>query len=58
MGDGTVRILEDAQAKRAALEAIMEHMTGRDGWTFEEKALEATALLRLEVREMTGKEHE
>lgn len=58
MGTGTVRILEDERARREALEVIMEHVTGRGGWTFEEKALGAVALLRLEVSEMTCKEHE
>lgn len=58
MGTGVISFVEEPGAKQAALEIIMAQLTGRDGWTFDEGAVSATAILRLVADEMTCKEHE
>ena len=58
MGSGTIRELTDPQEKRAALERIMEHMTGRADWEFPAASLERTAVFALEAAEWTGKRNQ
>ena len=58
MGTGTVEILSDREEKRSGLQAIMEQNTGRDGWTFPDKAVDETAVLRLLVETISCKVHE
>ena len=47
-----------AEEKRRALDMIMLKNTGRGGWEFDEKMVSATAVFRLEVEEISCKEHE
>ena len=58
IGTGKVSIVDKTLEKRAALELIMRQCTGKSGWEFDERALDATAVIRLEVDEMACKEHE
>ena len=55
MGGGKVTLLEDREEKKAGLAALMLHDTGRDGWTFEDAVVDKTAVLRLDVEELTCK---
>jgi nitroimidazol reductase NimA-like FMN-containing flavoprotein (pyridoxamine 5'-phosphate oxidase superfamily) len=55
MGEGAVRIQEDPERKRAALEAIMRQVAGRSGMEFNEAVLARTAILEIEVLSITGK---
>ena len=57
IGTGSVSFVEETGAKRAALERIMAHLTGRSGWDFPAEAVEATFIFRLEVEELACKEH-
>lgn len=57
IGTGTVAFVEDLAAKKAALDRIMAHTAGRSGWDFPDKAVEATCIFRLEVEELSCKEH-
>ena len=57
IGTGTVSFVEDLAAKKAALECIMVHLTGRNGWDFPDSAVEATCVFRLEAEELSCKEH-
>ena len=57
IGTGTVSFVEDPAAKKAALERIMAHLTGRTGWDFPDETAEATCIFRLEVEELSCKEH-
>lgn len=57
IGTGRVDIVEGAEEKRMALGAVMGHSTGKDGWDFTDAALEAVCVLKLEVREISCKEH-
>lgn len=55
VGWGCVSLVTDAAEKTAALRLLMKRYTARDGWTFDENALRATAVIKLEAEEMTGK---
>ena len=55
MGTGRIRFLEGIDEKRYALNCIMKQYTGRDDWSFPDRALEAMALYALVIEEMTGK---
>jgi nitroimidazol reductase NimA-like FMN-containing flavoprotein (pyridoxamine 5'-phosphate oxidase superfamily) len=57
MGEGTVRFLETSDEKRACLDHIMRHMTGRDGWTYEDAILARVTALELTVSSISGKRH-
>lgn len=57
MGSGTVSFIENAEKKRQALCAIMEHNTGKNEWEFPEKMLHATCVFMLEAEELSCKEH-
>ena len=55
MGGGKVTLLEGREEKKAGLAALMLHDTGRDGWTFEDAMVDKTAVIRLDVEELTCK---
>jgi hypothetical protein len=57
MGGGPVTLLETAEEKREGLQAILAHVTGRDGWDIDDSALEKTAVFRLDAEEVTCKVH-
>lgn len=57
MGGGRVSMVEEPEEKKAGLRVIMGQLTGRDQWEFDEKMLNATAVFRLEVEELSCKEH-
>lgn len=57
IGTGTVTFVEDREEKIHALQCIMRHYTGKEQEDFPENALYATAVFKLEVEEMTCKEH-
>lgn len=58
IGAGKVSIVSDRQERLWALELIMRRHTGQKDWKFDEKAVGAVSIIRLDVEEMTGKEHE
>jgi len=51
---GSVRRLTDPDEKRAALDAIMDHY-GTGPWTYTDKVLAATVVLRMDVDRLTAK---
>lgn len=53
-GTGRAVFVEDAQEKRAALDLIMSHYDG-PGRAYDDKVLAVTAVVRIDVEEMTGK---
>lgn len=55
MGGGPAAVLETAAEKRTGLTAIMAHATGREDWTFDEKVLDDTCIIRLDVEELSCK---
>ena len=42
--------------KEKGLNCIMGHMSGKDSWDYPEAMLKRTAVLRLDVEQMSGKE--
>lgn len=57
IGKGAVTFLDDTFEKQAALQTIMRHNTGKDDWTFSEKAVDAVCVFKLTVEELSCKEH-
>ncbi len=55
IGSGTASILEDPEEKKRGLDAIMEHYGSRPLQPYGESILEQTAVIRVQVEEMTGK---
>lgn len=58
IGQGTLRLVEDETEKRHALTCIMAHQTDQMDWNFPSTMLAATAVFRLDVTKLSGKEHQ
>lgn len=57
IGGGRVSIVETEAEKREGLQVIMRHLTGKDQWEFEENMLKVVCVFKLEVEELSCKEH-
>lgn len=57
VGTGQLSVVEEREEKLRGLGLIMKHMTGREEWIFDESALAKTAVFRLDVKSLSGKEH-
>lgn len=57
IGNGIVKMVEDISEKVMGLNLLMEHSTGKTDWQFDEKILHTVAVFKLEVTEMSCKEH-
>ena len=57
MGSGVIRTLEDREEKRAALNAIARHMTGRT-WDMPDQAVDNTAVFALRAEQWSGKRNQ
>jgi uncharacterized protein len=55
VGYGDITIVRDPEEKISGLNQIMLHYTGKGGFTYEQDVLDKTMILRLDIREMTGK---
>lgn len=55
VGYGEMSILSDQDSRIAALDCIMSHYSEGKLFGYDKKVLENTTLLRLDIREMTGK---
>lgn len=58
IGSGRILIVEDAAEKRQGLIHIMQHYSGKSDWQFDDRMADAVAVLRLDVEELSCKEHE
>lgn len=58
IGSGTAVIEEDAQEKLKGLKIIMKHQTGREFDNFEEKWVNAAAVVKIEVSDYACKHHD
>ena len=57
IGFGKVEFLEDAAEKAACLNALMQRQTGEDkDFSFDDAALQETAVFRLRLEEVSGKQ--
>lgn len=57
MGGGRVSFVEEMPEKKSALQKIMAHNTGREEWSFSENMLKTVCVFKLEVEELSCKEH-
>ena len=57
IGAGNVCMLEETEEKIHALRCIMSHNTGKSDWEFPLEAVKKTAVFRLEITELSCKEH-
>lgn len=57
IGSGKITILENEEDKRKALSKIMLQYTHKENWCYDDKAVDAVHLLRLEVDKMSGKKY-
>ena len=57
VGSGTIHILDSVEEKLHGLQVIMEHYTGRKDWTIPPCAVDTVAVFRLNVKNLTCKEH-
>lgn len=55
IGFGTASVLEDPEEKKGGLDAIMEHYSSKPQHPYPEFYLKHTAVIRVEVEELTGK---
>lgn len=57
IGNGVMSIVTSAEEKKLGLSLIMEHNTGKREWDYNDKMLSAVAVLKLEVTNLSCKEH-
>ena len=57
IGSGRAEIIEDEREQRRALDALMRHTTGKDGWDIPAAALKATCVFKVTVSALSCKEH-
>jgi uncharacterized protein len=55
VGYGFISIVDDEEEKLAALRQIMAHYTDREDIAFRPDSVSRTVILRLEIKEMSGK---
>ena len=58
VGAGNVSFIDTASEKVHALKQIMCHNTGKDDWEFSAELLNKTSVFKLEVTELSCKQHE
>ncbi len=57
IGNGKISFVEDKKEKIKGLNAIMRQTTGNGQWEFKDKMLDVVAVLRVDVDELSCKEH-
>jgi uncharacterized protein len=55
IGTGNIRFIAERSEKCEALEAIMTHYAGNSSYSFSDEMIDRTTILRLDVKEITGK---
>jgi len=55
IGSGTIEIINDSAERLFGLNCLMHHYSGRADWSFEERALSLTNVLRLQADEFVAK---
>lgn len=58
IGSGRIHILDEAEEKIKGLNHIMQHYSGKADWEYDMRMIEAITVLRLDVEELSCKEHE
>ena len=55
VGYGKISIIKDKEEKKRGLDSIMLHYSDRNDFTYDEKIMSVTTILRLDIEELTGK---
>ncbi|MCK5220156.1 MAG: pyridoxamine 5'-phosphate oxidase family protein, partial [Candidatus Aminicenantes bacterium] len=55
IGNGVVEFIDDAVAKKNALNVIMEKYSGRLDWEFPGKVVDRTSIFRIFIKEISCK---
>lgn len=58
IGTGSISLIEEEEQKIHALQQIMYHNSGKNDWEFPAAMLGKMSVIRLDVEEITCKEHE
>jgi len=58
VGSGKIYKVEDTKGKIEGLNQIMKQYTGKDNYSYEDKMLDITTILRLEIKEISAKKKE
>ena len=57
IGTGHITFIEEPEEKKIALQTIMLHNTEKDHWDFSDVMLKAVCVFKLEVKQLSCKEH-
>ncbi|MGL6220745.1 MAG: pyridoxamine 5'-phosphate oxidase family protein [Lacrimispora sphenoides] len=57
IGTGDIKFIEEPEEKKAALQTIMLHNTGKEDWEFPDAMLQAVGVFKVEVKTLSCKEH-
>lgn len=57
IGKGRVTFVEDREEKIKGLSAIMLHTTGKSDWKFDDKMVDLVCVYKVDVEELSCKEH-
>ena len=57
IGNGVVSIVSNAEEKRQGLSRLMKHVAGKQEWEFDENMISSVTVFKLEVTDMSCKEH-
>ena len=57
IGNGVISFVNGFEEKKTGLNLIMEHYTGKKEWTYDEKMINAVCIFKLEINELSCKEH-
>ena len=57
-GSGTIRMVDSAAEKRTGLAALMAHYAPGKSFAFDEKTVQVTCVLALDVQTISGKHHD
>jgi hypothetical protein len=55
VGYGNISIVGDFEIRKAGLDCIMKHYEGDKNYSYDDKVLSGTTILKLDIIEMTGK---
>jgi nitroimidazol reductase NimA-like FMN-containing flavoprotein (pyridoxamine 5'-phosphate oxidase superfamily) len=56
MGEGKIRLIEDPDQKREALQIIMRQQAGPGEYAFQSAGLDKVTILRLDITQVSGKQ--
>ncbi len=57
IGYGKMEIVNNFEEKEKALNILMNQLTGKNKWTYEEKMINGVTILCLEIQSVTGKKN-